>query len=94
MALFAANNICQSVRNSSDRGYASVKGLILNKRNVKNEEQVVAEAASQMGVGVICTIPRSDDIQTTEEEGCTVVSLMPESEIASKYFELAHIIRG
>jgi nitrogenase iron protein NifH len=94
MALFAANNICQSVRNSSERGYASVKGLILNKRNVKNEDSVVAEAAEKMGTEVVCTIPRTDDIQTAEEEGRTVVSLLPDSVIAGKYRELARLIGG
>lgn len=94
MALFAANNICQSVRNSSERGYASVKGLILNKRNVKNEDSIVAEAAEKMGTEVVYTIPRTDDIQTAEEEGRTVVSLLPDSEIARKYRELARLIGG
>ena len=94
MALFAANNICQSVKNSSERGYASVKGLILNKRNVKNEEQVVADAAEKMGTKVIYTIPRSDDIQSAEEEGSTVVAYAPDSEIAQRYCELADIIIG
>jgi nitrogenase iron protein NifH len=94
MALFAANNICQSVRNSSERGYASVKGLILNKRNVKNEDSIVAEAAEKMGTEVVYTIPRTDDIQTAEEEGRTVVSLLPDSEIAGKYCELARLIGG
>ena len=94
MALFAANNICQSVRNSSDRGYASGKGLILNKRNVKNEDEVVAKAAEDIGTKVVCTIPRSDDIQSAEEAGCTVMAYAPDSEIAGKYRELADIIRG
>ena len=94
MALFAANNICQSVKNSSERGYASVKGLILNKRNVKNEEQVVANAAEKMGTKVIYTLPRSDDIQSAEEEGKTVVAYAPDSEIAQRYRELADIIIG
>ena len=94
MALFAANNICQSVRTSSERGYATVKGLILNKRNVKNEDAIVAEAAAKMGTGIVCTIPRSDDIQSAEEEGRTVVSFLPDSEISEKYRELARMIRG
>ena len=92
MALFAANNICQSVRNSSERGYATVRGLILNKRNVKNEDAIVTEAAAKMGTEIVCTIPRSDDIQSAEEEGRTVVSFLPDSEISEKYRELARMI--
>ncbi len=92
MALFAANNICQSVRNSSERGYAQVQGLILNKRNVKNEERIVEEAAAGMGAPVVCVIPRSDDIQIAEEAGRTVVSLLPDSEVSGIYRDLARRI--
>ena len=37
MALYAANNIAQAVRNFAGRGYARLGGLILNARNTENE---------------------------------------------------------
>ena len=39
MALHAAANIAMAVENFRGRGYASLGGLILNRRNVKNEEE-------------------------------------------------------
>ena len=39
MAIHAAANIAMAVENFKDRGYAQLGGLILNRRNVKNEEE-------------------------------------------------------
>ena len=38
-----AANIATAIDNFKDRGYASLGGVILNKRNVKNEEEKVDE---------------------------------------------------
>ena len=38
MAIHAAANIAMAVENFKDRGYAQLGGLILNRRNVKNED--------------------------------------------------------
>lgn len=89
MALFAAKNIGQSVLNNSTRGYAKVKGLILNSRNVRNELEMVQAAADEMNVPIAAVIPRSDLIQDAEDKGMTVVEYAPESDIAKIYFELA-----
>ena len=94
MALFAANNICQSVKNSSQRGYAMVEGLILNKRNVKNEDEIVLQRAKDMGTKVVSVIPRSDDIQEAEDAGMTVIEYSPDSDVSRRYSELADIIGG
>ena len=37
MALYAANNIASAVDNFADRGYAKVRGIILNRRNIPQE---------------------------------------------------------
>ncbi len=92
MALFAAKNIGQSVVNNSMRGYAKVKGLILNSRNVKNELELVTKTADEMGVPVTIVLPRSDTVQEAEENGMTVVEYAPDSEMGKKYFELAKIL--
>ena len=45
MALYAANNIATAVENFADRGYAKVRGVLLNRRNVPREEEKVQEFA-------------------------------------------------
>ena len=48
MALYAANNIASAVDNFADRGYAKVRGIILNRRNIPQEiEKVESEAISE-----------------------------------------------
>lgn len=92
MALYAANNICQAVRNFEDRGYASVRGLILNKRNVPGEDEKVGEFAKEHNVDIVAVIPRSDDITLCEDKGMTVVEGAPDSEAAGKFIDLAKVL--
>lgn len=92
MALYAANNICQAVRNFEDRGYASVRGLILNKRNVPGEDEKVGEFAKEHNVDIIAVIPRSDDITLCEDKGMTVVEGAPDSEAAGRFIDLAKVL--
>ena len=92
MALYAANNICQAVRNFEDRGYASVRGLILNKRNVPGEDEKVGEFAKEHNVDIVAVIPRSDDITLCEDKGMTVVEGAPDSEAAGRFIDLAKVL--
>ena len=92
MALYAANNICQAVRNFEDRGYASVRGLILNKRNVPGEDEKVGEFAKEHNVDIVAVIPRSDDITLCEDKGMTVVEGVPDSEAAGRFIDLAKVL--
>lgn len=69
MALYAANNIYTAVENFKDRSYAKVKGLILNRRNVPNEENKVAAFAQERGLEIVADIPRSDAINEFEDQG-------------------------
>lgn len=89
MALYAAGNICQAVRNFEDRGYAHVEGIILNKRNVIGEEEKVEAFAGENGVSIVSTVPRSDDITMCEDRGMTVVEGAPDSEAAKEFLRLA-----
>ena len=89
MALYAANNICQAVRNFEDRGYANVRGIILNMRNVPGEDEKVKEFAAQKGVDIVAVIPRSDDITLCEDRGMTVVEGAKDSEAAQRFTDLA-----
>ncbi|MGO5314788.1 nucleotide-binding protein [Bilifractor sp. LCP21S3_A7] len=89
MALYAADNISTAVKNFEDRGYASVGGIILNRRNVPEEEERVRSFAAKKGIDIIADIPRSDLINQAEDLGKTVIEKFPDSEIAGKFMDLA-----
>jgi len=89
MALYAASNIVSAVRRFEKRGYARMGGLILNKRNVENEDELVRKAAEEMETEVLCTIPRDKAVQQAEQVGKTVVEALPESEMAEHFRVLA-----
>ncbi|HIT60195.1 MAG TPA: AAA family ATPase [Candidatus Fimousia stercorigallinarum] len=89
MALYAANNIKTAVDNFEDRGYATVKGIILNRRNVENERKKVEEFAKNSNLEIIADIPRSDDIIRYEDQGKTVIEGNPNLEISKIYLDLA-----
>ncbi|MCD8232391.1 MAG: AAA family ATPase [Clostridiales bacterium] len=89
MALYAANNIQTAVKNFEDRGYASVKGIILNRRNVENEYEKVSAFAVEHGLDIIADIPRSADIIRYEDMGMTVIEGDPDLPISRIYLELA-----
>ena len=64
-------------------------GLILNRRNVKNEEEKVEELARDIGSKIVGTLSRSDTVLEAEERGKTVIEAFPESEMAAEYRALA-----
>ena len=89
MALYAANNINTAVLNFEDRGYASVEGIILNRRNVPDEEAKVRAFAQERGLSITADSPRSDEINMAEDEGKTVIEAYPDSAVAGVFFDLA-----
>ena len=89
MALYAANNINTAVEQFASRGYARVRGVVLNRRNVPDEEEKVRAFAGRIGRPVVADIPRSDEINRFEEEGKTVVEGSPDSPVARVFTELA-----
>ena len=89
MALYAANNINTAVKNFEDRGYASVAGVILNRRNVENETEKVRAFAERNGLSVVAEIPRSDDIIRFEDMGMTVIEGDPSLPVSRCFLELA-----
>ena len=92
MAIHAAANIAMAIENFKGRGYATLGGIILNRRNVKNEAEKVAELADDLHSTVIHTLSRSDTVQEAEELGKTVVEAFPESPMAGEYRALAEKI--
>jgi len=90
MALHAAANIAMAVESFKDRGYAGLGGLILNKRNVKNEQAKVAELADDIHAPVVGQLDFSPLVQEADELHKTVLEAFPKSEMADQYRELAH----
>lgn len=89
MALYAASNIASAVHNFGKRGYAKMGGIILNSRNVENEQELVQKAAKEMGEEVISIIPRDGAVQQAEAQGRTVIEALPDSDMAKAYGSLA-----
>ena len=92
MAIHAAANIAMAVENFKGRGYATLGGVILNRRNVKNEDAKVRELAEDIHSAVIAALSRSDTVQEAEELGKTVVEAFPDSPMAAEYRALAKTI--
>ncbi len=89
MSIYAANNINTAVNNFSDRGYAGVKGIILNRRDVDNEYEKVAAFADENDLEIIADIPKSADIIRFEDQGMTVIEGDPSLAVSQIYMELA-----
>ena len=89
MAIHAAANIAMAIEGFKGRGYAGLGGIILNRRNVKDEEAKVAELANDIHSEIIGTLSRSDTVQEAEDLGKTVVEAFPDSTMAEEYRVLA-----
>ena len=79
MSVYAAGNICMAVNNFKGRGYASLGGIILNRRGVEGEDEAAAALASDFGTSVIADIDRCAEIPAADRAGKTVFELFPES---------------
>ena len=92
MSLYAASNISSAVKSFGKRGYASLRGLILNAKNISGEEELVEKASQEMGVPVLYRIPRHPLVQQAEVQGKTVVEAFPDSDMAAHYRALAQLL--
>lgn len=89
MSMYAASNIAQALENFKNRNYARYGGLILNRRNVSGELELVGKLAEETKGEIVAVVPRSSEIQRAEEAGKTVMELSPDTEIAECYRLLA-----
>lgn len=95
MSIYAGANIAMAVENFKNRGYASLGGLILNRRNVPREEEKVEELAVEFHTEILGTLNHSEVVLEAEEMKQTVLEAYPESEMAEEYRTLAkQIIQG
>ena len=92
MSLYAAGNILEAIRSFESRGYAHAGGLIVNRKNIPNEEQIIADWAAAHSVPILGHIPRSSLVQQAEELGSNVIRLFPDSPLAACYRDLAERI--
>ena len=92
MALYAAGNIKRAVDNFADRGYATVRGVVMNRRAVENEEEKVRAFAEANGLPVVADIPRSNDIIRFEDMGKTVIEGDPSLPVSQAFLDLADLL--
>ena len=89
MSLYAAHNIARAVHSFAGRDYATLGGIILNRRNIEGERELVEKAASEIGTPIIGDLPRSPLVQEAEAMGKTVCEAFPDSELAGLYRDIA-----
>ena len=92
MSLYAAGNILEAVRAFGTRGYASVGGLIVNRKNIPNEEEIVQSWAREHAVEILGIIPRSPLVQQAEERCSNVMRQFPDSPLADAFRVLAQAV--
>lgn len=89
MSMYAASNISRAVRQFQNKGYASLKGLILNAKNVENEIELVKKLTEEIDTSIVHYIPRNPSVQLAENDGKTVIEYDQGCNMATVYFELA-----
>ncbi len=94
MSLYAADNIKRALDSFASRGYAKLRGLVLNCRGIADEEQIVADFAQRIGTQVIGVIPRDPAIQLAEGRGMTVQQMDPELPVSRTFMQIARSLAG
>ena len=92
ICLSMLRRIAMAIDNFKNRGYASLGGLILNRRNVKREDEKVAELADDFKTSVVGTLSRSEQVLLAEEKQQILLEAFPDSEMADEYRKLAEQI--
>ncbi|AEE15126.1 Nitrogenase [Thermodesulfobium narugense DSM 14796] len=92
LALYAAENIIQAIKNFSDRNYARLSGLILNRRNIPEEIEKVGNFAKKMHTKILGIIPKDEYINRAELEGKTTVELDESLPISQTFISLAGVL--
>lgn len=92
MSLYAAANIAHAVESFGKRGYATLRGLILNAKNIEDENLLVDKAAAEIGTSVLYRLPRHPLVQQAEAKGKTVTEAFPDSDMGAHYKNLAVLL--
>ncbi len=89
MSIYAAANICMAMKSFKGRGYAELGGIILNKKNVKDEEKKVEELCKEFKTKIVGVLPYDEIVHIAEDMKKTVVEAFPDSDMAKAYLKLA-----
>lgn len=89
MAIYAAANIAMAVENFRERGYASLGGLILNRRDVPDERAKAETLASDIHTDIAADLPRENAISEAEVQGLPLFETAPDSNYANAVRDLA-----
>lgn len=89
MSIYAAANIAIAVKNFQDRGYASVGGIILNRRNVPEEKEKVEVLAKDIGTTIVGDLQRDNHIAEAEMQKKAVMDMYPDCAYAQQIMLLA-----
>ena len=92
MSIHAAKNIALAVDTFQERGYATLGGVIVNKRNVRREEENIRQLCEDIQSDVVGTLERSELVQDADELRKTVIEAFPDSPEAESYLELADAV--
>lgn len=94
MALFAAGNIIMAIDTFRERNGVELLGIILNKRNVENEEEIVRNFAERGNSSLLGIIERDRHIQMYENKNQTVVQGDPSLPVSRNFMDIAVKIIG
>lgn len=89
MAIHASMNIAIAVETFQKRGYATLGGVIVNQRNVKNEQEKIAQFCEDANTHVVGQLEFSQTVQEADEMHKTVLEAFPDSKAADMYRQLA-----
>lgn len=92
MAIHAAKNIGLAIDTFQKRGYATLGGVIVNRRNVKDEDQRIQELCNDMSCSVLGCIDFDPLVQEADEMHKTVLEQFKDSKAAQKYQKLAQAL--
>lgn len=94
MSLYAAANIKAALDSFRERGYASLRGILLNCRDIPDEIAIVEDFARRIGTEIIGIIPRDPYIQQAEEQNMTVVQMNSALPVSRAIIDIAKRIMG
>nr|WP_027871975.1 nitrogenase iron protein NifH [[Eubacterium] cellulosolvens] len=89
MAIYAAANIAVAVENFRERGYATLGGVILNRRNVPDEREKVETLCRDIHTEIAADLPRDACVSAAEVEKRPVLEAYPDSAYAKAIRSLA-----
>ena len=89
MSIYAAANIALAVENFRQRGYATLGGLILNRRNVPQELEKVQTLAEDLKTEILADLPRDNHISDAQDLNKGVMEVFPDCDYAQGIRALA-----